>query len=105
VYDVRDLNHRNVDHPSFAATLCASLGTEIPEHPAWLDSPAGTEFEDSSVGYLSGGHQTQSRDLIRFAKHIRACVQEAFGVTLVPEPNFMGFSAYPRADGIQIYVN
>ena len=34
----------------------------------------------------------QSKDLLALARHARAQVQEAFGVRLIPEPVFMGFS-------------
>ena len=128
VYDVTDPNHRSAGsfftNPiipgPLAANLHTSLGSEIPEYPmgarmkklsaAWLIEragfPAGTVFEDGSVG-LSSRHclalinrgRARAEDLIRFAQHIRSCVHEAFGVTLIPEPNFMGFGEHPFATG------
>ena len=128
VYDVTDPNHRSAGsfftNPiipgPLVASLHTSLGSEIPEYPmgagmkklsaAWLIEragfPAGTMFEDGSAG-LSSRHclalinhgRARAEDLIRFAQHIRACVHAAFGVTLIPEPNFMGFGEHPFAVG------
>lgn len=126
VYDVTDPNHRSAGSfftnpivpEHLAATLCASLGNEIPEYPtkagmkklsaAWLIEragfPAGTVSEDGSVG-LSSRHclalinrgRARAEDLIKFAQHIQACVHTVFGVTLVPEPNIMRFDEDPFA--------
>lgn len=68
---------------------------------AWLIEragfSAGTVFRGGSVG-LSNRHclalinlgRASAEDLVEFAQHIQARVQAVFGVTLVPEPNFMG---------------
>ena len=128
VYDVTDPNHRSAGSfftnpivpAPLAVTICASLGNKMPEYPtraggkklsaAWLIEragfPAGTVFEDGSAGLssrhylalINRGH-ARAEDLIRFAQHIQACVHAAFGVTLVPEPSFMGFDEHPVAAG------
>jgi UDP-N-acetylmuramate dehydrogenase len=98
---------------TLVATLRANLGDEVemPEYPtragmkklsaAWLIEhagfSAGTVFRRGSVG-LSSRHClalinlgcASAEDLVEFAQHIQARVHAVFGVTLVPEPNFMG---------------
>ena len=98
---------------ALAASLRASLGDgmEMPEYPtragmkklsaAWLIEragfSAGSVHRGGSVG-LSNRHclalinlgRASAEDLIEFAQHIQARVHAVFGVSLVPEPNFMG---------------
>ena len=68
---------------------------------AWLVEragfSAGTVFRGGSVVLLSRHclglinlGRASAEDLIEFAQYIQARVHSVFGVTLVPEPNFMG---------------
>ena len=129
VYDVADHNHRSAGsfftNPilpnALAAALRASLGEEdMPEYSsspgmtklsaAWFIEragfPPGTVFKDGSAG-LSSRHslalinrgRARAKDLVDFAQHIQAHVYAAFGVTLVPEPSFMGFDKHPFTPG------
>ena len=98
---------------ALAASLRASLGDgmEMPEYPtragmkklsaAWLIEragfSAGSVYRGGSVG-LSDRHclalinlgRASAGDLVEFAQHIQARVHAVFGVSLAPEPNFMG---------------
>ena len=39
---------------------------------------------------LTNRGEARARDLVELARHIRAGVEEAFGIVLVPEPNLVG---------------
>ncbi len=74
--------------------------TKIPS--AWLIERAGLKkgLRQGPVG-LSTKHTlslvahegARALDIVRFARHVRRVVEEKYGVRLIPEPQFWGFSA------------
>ena len=119
VYDPTDPNHRSAGsfftNPIVDAAVAASLKAAHPDIPvfpaqatarklsaAWLIERSGFArgWQRGAAG-LSTKHTlalvnrggATARDLVAAAAHIRAGVRAAFGVTLVPEPVFLGFGA------------
>ncbi|MCA9793002.1 MAG: UDP-N-acetylmuramate dehydrogenase [Candidatus Eremiobacteraeota bacterium] len=118
VYDTRDPNHRSAGSFFTNPIVEESLADEVdarfakdamPRYPAeggvklsaaWLIERAGFEkgFVLGQAG-LSSNHVlalinrggAQAEDLLNLAKLVRRQVLERTGVTLVPEPNLLGF--------------
>jgi UDP-N-acetylmuramate dehydrogenase len=121
VLDATDPNRRSCGsffvnallEPGDLERITARVGAPPPHFPqpdgrlkvpsAWLIERAGLAkgTRRGSVG-LSTKHTlavvahdgARASDVLDFAAHVRATVQAAFGVKLVPEPEFWGFSEY-----------
>jgi UDP-N-acetylmuramate dehydrogenase len=86
--------------PTFPAPA-AGAGGSLKLSAAWLIEAAGFErgFEAGAVG-LSSAHAlalinrggASAADVVAFARRIRRAVRLCFGVTLHPEPSFLGFA-------------
>lgn len=59
----------------------------------WGDGPAGLSSKHTLAIVNRGG--ATATDVLRVAATVRRGVRDAFGVTLVPEPVFVGFDAGP----------
>jgi UDP-N-acetylmuramate dehydrogenase len=125
VLDPADPNRRSCGsffvNPIVAAELADDVerhvaGGTMPRYPqpdgrvklsaAWLIERAGLSRGERSGGAgLSTRHTlaivahdgARAHDVIAFARHVRARVEQRFGVRLVPEPQFWGFSS---SDGL-----
>jgi UDP-N-acetylmuramate dehydrogenase len=88
--------------PRFAATDGVKLSA------AWLIERAGLGkgHRHGAVG-ISSKHALAivnrgggtAREVVELAREIRRRVEDAFGIVLEPEPNFVGFAAHPLAAG------
>jgi len=60
-------------------------------HKGFVDGPVGISTKHPLALVNRGG--ATARDVLRLARRIKQCVGERFGVWLVPEPIFVGFTA------------
>ncbi|MCC6214399.1 MAG: UDP-N-acetylmuramate dehydrogenase [Polyangiaceae bacterium] len=108
-----------VDLATLATVESRAADPSLPRHPqpdgrvklpaAWLIERAGLPrgARDGAVG-LSTRHTlalvahegATAREVVRFARRVRATVEDRFGVRLVPEPVFWGFGSLD--DGLPV---
>lgn len=85
-------------HPDGAGRVKLSAAALIERagfHRGWGEGPVGLSTRHTLALVNRGG--ARAADVVAVASRIRAGVREAFGVTLVPEPVFVGFEQDPDA--------